>query len=223
MYLVALTLLVLSKGRPYYLSPAYPVLIAAGARGAEERLQKLPESIGRILRYAGNGTLSVGAVCIVALTLPLAPVNTGWWKVTSSLNDNLKEEVGWPELVTTVAKVYHNLSGLEKVQTGILAENGGEAGAINLYGTDYGLPVAISGFNSSWDRGYGNPPPRTVIAVGFTADFLTANFESLEAVARVTNRYNVANQETTVTPLIFLCHGLRSSWPEFWRRVRCFG
>ena len=111
MYLVALTLLVLSKGRPYYLSPAYPVLIAAGARGAEERLQKLPESIGRILRYAGNGTLSVGAVCIVALTLPLAPVNTGWWKVTSSLNDNLKEEVGWPELVTTVAKVYHNLSG----------------------------------------------------------------------------------------------------------------
>jgi hypothetical protein len=42
---------------------------------------------------------------------------------------------------------------------GILAGNYGEAGAINLYGPAYDLPEAISGINSYWLRGYGDPPP----------------------------------------------------------------
>jgi hypothetical protein len=35
-----------------------------------------------------------------------------------------------------------------------------------LYGPAYGLPEAISGINTYWLRGYGDPPPQTVIVLG---------------------------------------------------------
>lgn len=223
MYVTTLSLFLVSRGRPYYLSPTYPVLIAAGAVWAEQRLSGLSRRTRRILSATGYVVLAAGAVWVVALTLPVAPVNTPWWRIISSLNENLKEEIGWTDLVKTVAGVYSGLPEPEKPQTGILAQNGGEAGAVNLYGMAYGLPTAISGFNASWERGYGDPPPKTVIAVGFSPDFLRANFESCEAAAIITNPYNIRNQETTNCPVIYLCRNLRSSWPELWRKVRCFG
>lgn len=223
MFLATLVLFVAAKGRPYYLAPAYPMLTAAGALWAEQRLAGLPERSGRFLRVVAGSTLAAGAVCVVALTLPVAPVNTARWRVISSLNENLKEEIGWPEMVETVAKIYAKLPDIEKSQAGILAGNGGEAGAISLYGPAYGLPSAISGFNSSWERSYGNPPPRTLIVVGLPVDFLKANFESCEAAGYITNRYNIRNQESTAYPVIYVCRGMRKPWPEFWRNLQCFG
>ena len=55
---------------------------------------------------------------------------------------------------------------------GILTGNYGEAGALNLYGSRYGLPTAISPVNAYWLRGYGRIPPDAVIALGFDESFL---------------------------------------------------
>jgi len=40
---------------------------------------------------------------------PLAPVNSGWWNAAIKLNDDLPEEIGWPELVETVARIRDSL------------------------------------------------------------------------------------------------------------------
>jgi hypothetical protein len=88
------------------------------------------------------------------------------WDTVSDINGELKEMVGWPELVETVAGIYADLPSEERLHTGIMTDNYGELGAINLYGPDYGLPEAISPTNSYWLRGYGDPPPQTVIMVG---------------------------------------------------------
>jgi len=143
--------------------------------------------------------------------------------MTSSVNDGFKESVGWPELVETVAGIYAALPATDRPQAGILTGNYGEAGAINLYGPAYGLPEAISGANSYWLRGYGNPPPQTLILLGFSqADALRA-FESCQAAGLVTNRYGVRNEETRDHPVILLCRGPRESWPELWKSLRSFG
>ena len=71
-----------------------------------------------------------------------------------------------------------SLPASERAALGVLAYDEGQAGAVNLYGRAYGLPEAISGINSYWLRGYGNPPPQTVIAVGFTRDELSRMFAS---------------------------------------------
>jgi hypothetical protein len=139
------------------------------------------------------------------------------------MNDDLGEEVGWPELVETVAKIRDTLPINERGHLGILAANYGEAGAIDLYGPQYGLPNAVSGVNSFWQRGYGDPPPQTLIILGESATFVNQRFESCRVAAQVWNRYGVENEETRDHPEIYVCRGLKSSWPEFWKTFRHFG
>jgi hypothetical protein len=140
-----------------------------------------------------------------------------------TVNHDLREEIGWPELVKTVAHIRDSLGPVERSRLAILAGNYGEAGAINLYGKDYGLPKAICGTNSFWSRGYGDPAPETLIVIGFSREFGDRYFESCELAGRITNEYGVANEETTDHPDIFICRHLREGWPEFWKNFRRYG
>jgi hypothetical protein len=141
----------------------------------------------------------------------------------SEINGELKEEIGWPELVEAVAGIYTTLPAEDKLQAGILTGNYGEAGAINLYGPAYGLPTAISGVNTYWLRGYGDPPPQMLIVLGLSSVEAYRIFESCKAAGRITNRYGVRNEETREHADILLCHGPREPWPELWKRLRSFG
>src|SRR5262249_19780765 len=55
------------------------------------------------------------------------------------------DQFGWEEMVATVARAYNNLPPEVRVKTAIFAQNYGQAGAIDLFGSKYGLPKAISG------------------------------------------------------------------------------
>lgn len=101
----------------------------------------------------------MAGLCAAAVTLPIAPLNAGWWRLANRSNGVFDNDVGWPELVETVAKIRDSLPVPQRATLGVLAADDGEAGAVNLYGPAYGLPTAISGMNSNWQRGYGDPPP----------------------------------------------------------------
>jgi dolichyl-phosphate-mannose-protein mannosyltransferase len=223
MYVVPLLLFVIAKGRGYYLAAAYPMLYAAGSMLGERWLAFLHHRWAGMVRALVWTALGADIVVIVALTLPIAPINSAWWRVTNKINGDLREEIGWPELVETVAHIRDSLPEKDRARLGVLAGNYGEAGAINLYGARYGLPQAISGINSYWQRGYGDPPPETLIVVGLSHRFLDNNFAACELVGRTWNRYGVQNEETLDHPEIFLCRGLRQSWPEFWKDFRYYG
>jgi hypothetical protein len=223
LYLIPFGLFFAAQGRSYYLAPAYPMLIAAGAVVWEEWLAALPARPARVAWSAAWGMLVVGGLLFGAVVLPIAPVNSGLWHMTQDIHDNFAEQIGWPELVETIAGIYATIPAAEKPQTGILAGNYGEAGAINLYGPAYGLPQAISGVNSYWLRGYGNPPPQTLIILGFTRAQAEQLFNRCDLVGQVTNRYNIQNEETTDHPNIFICRGLRRPWSELWPQFRRFG
>lgn len=162
-------------------------------------------------------------VCACALTLPIAPLNSAWWLVANHVNGNFDMEVGWPDMVETVAKIRDSLPDEERVRVGVLAGDEGEAGAINLYGPAYHLPIAISGMNSNWYRGYGDPPPQTVITLGMHRDFLDRNFESCVLAGRVTNANGIVNSAVAGWDEIFVCRRLRSPWPEFWKHFQYYG
>src|SRR5205814_7212852 len=136
----------------------YPMLLAAGAVVGERWLDSLRAKQAWVVRSITWMVLAAGGVLGGALMLPIAPVGSGLWGLTSAVHDNFVEQVGWPELVATVAETYAALPADARSGTAILAGNPGEAGAINLYGGAAGLPAAISGVNSHWGRGYGDPP-----------------------------------------------------------------
>ncbi|MFN8474514.1 MAG: glycosyltransferase family 39 protein [Anaerolineae bacterium] len=212
MWLTVAVLLFLSQGRSYYLAPAYPMLIAAGATWGEGWIHGLAPSWLKIARGAVVALLILGTIFAIVLLLPIAPVNSGLWKVTSQVNDNIREMVGWPELVQSVAQVYNGLPPEEKAHAAIFAGNYGELGAINLLGPEYGLPEAISGGNSSRYRDYGNTAPETVVAIGFTRSFLLKDYGSCETGGWLANPTNVVNEESQFHSEILVCREPRQSW-----------
>ena len=223
LYVVPFLLFLVAQGRGYYLAPAYPVLFAGGAVWTEQLFRTWRPDWSRIARVLALSALASNILFIGAIALPLAPIDSPWWKTAARLNDDLVEEIGWPELVETVARVRDSLPENDQIRLGILAGNYGEAGAINLYGPSYNLPRAISGTNSYWQRGYGDPPPETLIVVGMSREFVEHYFEHYEVAAKSWNRYSVANEETTRHADIFICRGLRPSWPEFWKHFQRYG
>lgn len=223
MFVTPFLLLWLLQGRGYYLAPAYPALLAAGAVWGERWLQTLaPRPAQRVRRTVTSG-LAVGAVISALLTLPLTPVNSPLWRIADSVHENFREMVGWPELVETVAGIYAKLPAEAQAHTAILTGNYGEMGAINLYGPAYGLPAAISGINSAWERGYGDPPPQTVIVVGYGPELANRLFQDCQLAGQVTNHYGIKNEESSWRPAILVCQQPRQPWPALWPHLRTFG
>jgi 4-amino-4-deoxy-L-arabinose transferase-like glycosyltransferase len=223
MYVVPLLLFAVAKGRWYYLAGAYPMLYAAGSVWLEQWLRSVGKGWAGAMRVFIGTALAADIILLALIAIPMAQVNSALWKFASKNNGDLVEELGWPELVQAVVKIRDSLPEQERSRVGILAANYGEAGAINLYGPGYGLPEVISGVNSFWVRGYGNPPPETLIVLGHSRSFLERSFDSCELAGHTPNPYGIENEETTEHPDIFVCRGLRQSWPEFWKDYRHFG
>ena len=223
MYITPFVLFLVAQGRGYYLAPAYPILYAGGAVWLEQIVAGVGMMWSRTIVAVVSIALTITIVLTAAVALPIAPINSEWWRFASNINGDLPEEIGWPDLVDQIAKIRDGLPPNEQQQLGILAGNYGEAGAINLYGPSRNLPRAISGVNSLWQRGYGDPPPQTLIVVGLSHQFVEKHFDSFTAVARQSNRYGVVNEETSGERYIYLCRGLREPWPEFWRKFQRYG
>jgi 4-amino-4-deoxy-L-arabinose transferase-like glycosyltransferase len=223
MYIVPLALFVIGKGRDYYMGPAYPMMYAAGAVWGEQWLKSVRRSVALGVRVLAWAALLFDAVLVTVIAMPAAPVNSARWKFAVSQNGDLLEELGWPELVQAVAQVRDALPESDRAHVGILVGDYGEAGAVDLYGPQYGLPPAISGINSFWAHGYGNPPPETLIVLGLSKRFLDRNFASCQVVAQSPNPYHIENEQVRDHPDIYVCRGLRQSWPEFWRDFQYYG
>ena len=213
MVLVPFALFLLARGRGYYTGPLYPILFAAGAVITEQVVETR-----RRVAYPAMAALAVLGCAVVPIAVPLASPSTRFFKIASGINNDLREEIGWPELAREVDRIHASLPAAERALSAALCANYGEAGALSLYGH---TPV-LSGVNSFWARGYGDPPPRTVIALGFDRAMLERHFAEVNLAGRIPNPYGLENEESE-RPEIYVCRGLREPWPQFWRRLRSFG
>ncbi len=222
MFLVTFALLLVTQGRSYYLAPAYPMLLVLGAVRRADWYEHLPWEGQRFNWNSAWIWLAVGAVFAVLVAKPVAPINSTLFNLATKVDENFVEMIGWQDLAAQVADVWAAIPADERPRTAILASNYGEVGAIYFYGKAYGLPPVISGGNSMWERGYGDPAPETVIAVGFDNDSSRAFFRSCQVVGTVKNSYGVKNEESTWHTSLFVCRGPVRPWPEMWKDMRWF-
>ncbi|MBU6199886.1 MAG: glycosyltransferase family 39 protein [Xanthomonadaceae bacterium] len=223
MYLVPLILFALAQGRGYYMAPAYPMLLAAGAVACERWLTPMQAARQRLAHGFQWLLLVFAGITGAAIALPIAPVNSLGWRISRAAHDNFAEQIGWQQFVRRVAEVYRSLPENERARTAILANNYGEAGAIDFYGPALGLPPAISRTNSYWYRGYGNPPPLTVIELGNSAQDEQRSAAKCTSFGRFHNSQRVDNEESASGYEIFVCRDIPPKWQEIWGTEPRFG
>lgn len=222
MYLVPLALFVIGKGRGYYLGAAYPVLMAMGAATGEHWITRRP----RALRWSVEAVFFAGVAAFgafaCAVILPLAS-HGSLMNFALSQNGDLREEIGWDELVKTVAGIRDSLPPEQRANAGVFVSNYGEQGAIEILGPVYHLPLPVSWTNSAWLRGYPQPPSSTLIVLGLSQKTADRLFTSCRWAGHNGNSYGIHNEESDDHPDIFVCGPPRDPWPDFWQKHQQFG
>ena len=222
MYLIPLALFWAGKGRDYYLAAAYPMLIAMGAVVCAGWVAALRRTWRLVVEIAFFTNLAACGAYACALIVPLA--SSGPLRdFALRHNGDLREEIGWNELVRAVASIRDSLPPEQREQAGVLVGNYGEQGAIEILGPAWHLPPPISLTNSAWLRGYPQPPPTTLIVVGVSQKGAARALTGCRVAGRNGNPYGIRNEESVDHPDILVCGPPILPWTEFWRKYRRFG
>jgi len=222
MYLIPLTLFAVGKGRGYYLAAAYPMLMAMGAVVSERWVGSLSKVPRRAVEAVFFTALVASGLYMGAIVVPVASSGR-LMNFALKNNGDLREEIGWDELVNAVAGIRDSLPAEQRENVGVLVGNYGEQGAIEILGPAHRLPPPISGTNSAWLRGYPVPPPSTLIVVGLSREYVERMFTACRVAGHNGNALGVHNEESDDHPDIFVCAGPRLPWPEFWKKYQGFG
>ncbi len=219
------------KAKGYYLTPVFPIAIAAGAVGLDELLE-------RRRRLAGRAAPRLAAAAyMVLLTLPVAPLvlpildppdlvaftkRLGFEPPKAEvahagpLPQVFGDQLGWPELVADVAKVWNGLTPEERARAAIFANNYGEAGAINLFGPAHGLPRAISAHQNHFFWGPRGFAGDVLVVLQDDRESLERLCGSVEEAARHEHPWGMAEENGA----IWVCRGLKTPLPELWPRLK---
>lgn len=222
MYAVPVLFFWIAKGRFYYVAEAYPAIVAMGAAVAGRWLSSRSAWLRRSLATTFFvGLFASGALCAAVLI----PFTSGGRLRNFALahNGDLREEIGWNELVRKIAQIRDSLPPSQQAGMRIFTSNYGEYGAIEVLGRAYGLPEPIGTTNSEWLRGYPTPPPTTLIVLGLDAKEASALFTGCRLAGHNGNSEGVRNEESQDHPDIFICGPPRKPWPEFWKENLWFG
>jgi hypothetical protein len=225
-FLVVATVLLATKSKVYYLAPAFPMLMAAGAVAIERWIQR-PK--GAWLRFAIPSLLVTGGLPFLPLALPILPIDTldrliprvtlGVIEDPFELTEHFHKEFGWEDQVAVVAGAYHGLPEADRDRAAILAGNYGEAGAIDFFGPQHGLPEAISGHHSYYLWGPRGATGEVVIALGVPRDTLEKIFARIDEVARIHHPHALPLENDLA---VYLCRKPRLSLSEAWPVLRRF-
>jgi hypothetical protein len=229
-FLSILALFLLTKAKVYYLAPAYVFLLAGGAVAIEAFTRR---QSWKWLRPTSFVVLVAGGIISAPYVLPILPVES-FIKYQAfiglkapreekgkagKLPDQYANMFGWENMVATVAKVYNSLSPEQKQECVIGASNYGEAGAIDFFGKNYGLPNAISSHNSYWIWGPGENPGEVLIVVGGRLSDYQGWYEDVQQAATVQCEYAVAFE--TNLP-VYLCRRPKVTLQQIWPRLKKF-
>ena len=246
-YLVCFTVFFVLHGKNYYLSPIYPMLLAAGAVSIEAAIErrKIASAEAESVRVGPNRLVWLKPVIIVLLLasgahlaplvvpilspdkflaylkyLPMKPPVMEHGHERAPLPQWYSDQFGWEEIVAETAKAYNQIAPAERSGCGIFAQDYGQAGAIDFLGPRYGLPPALSGHQTYWlwgPRGYSG---NCLVVLDDTRERLEDLFEHVEYVG--TSADNPYALEKLIP--VYICRGakfgsLEKIWPQLkrWR------
>jgi hypothetical protein len=226
MYVAFLLLMFFLHARDYYLAAAYPPLLAAGAVAVERWLRGPWARRGAYTYvFLAAGFTGLALPSFMPIFPPAGTVkycNGMFLKRQNPENlehtampDWVADQFGWREPVVMVAKYYNSLPAEERARTAILGNFYGQAGAIDFFGPELGLPKAISGHHSYWLWGSHGYKGESIIV-------MDAWPNSLKHCASVTlvGKPEIPFARPDEHPAIYHCRGLDFDLSAHWEYVR---
>jgi hypothetical protein len=229
-WVIAYLVLIVTKGRFYYLLPAFAPLVAAGAI-AVERLTARPGR--RWLQPAYCSFVALGGLLLAPSAVPLLPPETYLrfaaathlgqprfeHRATTSMPQFFADRFGWEEMVATVARVWSSLPPDVRARTAIFGNDYGQSGAIDFYGPRYGLPKSVGAHLSNWYWGPRDYTGESVLVLGDDRETLERLFEVVKPMAVIGNRYAMEQEHFT----LFLAQKPRGwTLEDAWRQLKKF-
>jgi hypothetical protein len=220
-YVVCFALLLTLQGKPYYLAPAYPMLLAGGAVvGARLVRQWHP----RLLRPLVAATLLGGGMALAPLGMPVLPPpamaryldaigaspesETG---KAMQLPQDYADMLGWPEMARAAGQVYHSLPPDDRERVLLFGESYGHAGVLDYHRSELGLPPAASASGSYYLWGPGEPTGAVTLYVGVSEDEVADFFDRCTTETVV--RHPWAREAAAP---ILVCRGPDRSFQALW-------
>lgn len=231
-YLVTfLILLINGHSKPEYLGTAYVPLLAAGGVIFEKFFAK--KNLYK-LRFILPLIITLSGLALMPVVLPVLPVETfiayqkiigiepgnSEGKELNELHQFYSDMYGWENMAKTVSDAYLKLSPEERKHSIILAQNYGEAGAIEYFSNKYPLPQVISYHNNYWywldevKKEY-----YSIIIIGGNPGDHLKGCGSVEKITTITNRYAMP-YETNLP--VYICRNLKINIREIWNEEKRF-
>jgi hypothetical protein len=233
-YILLIGFMLLLHGKHYYPADVYPCLMAAGGVVIEAWTNRW-----KVLRpIVATAVILLGLV-FVPFAMPILPEET----VVSykdaimralhiqsktlatehqrlpALPTDWADMHGWPQLAATVAKVYQSLSPGDRAQAVIVAQNYGEASAIDFFGRQYGLPPVISGHNQYFLWGTHGYSGNVIIDVAGDCGARQHLFASSEQAAIFTSPWVMPYEDGIP---IMVCRGIKQPVDELWPGIKSY-
>lgn len=208
---IAVSMLILAKGKAYYFFPALICLLVIGSVWIEQAfLQKKKWALYPIISLlilSGSALLPYG-MPLLKLDHFIAYMHieeeNGRYPV--DFQEFYSKEL-WQRTLQTIADVYHQLPETDQADCRIWGKHYKQAGAVNLYREAYGLPEAFSYHGSfyTWAPDSG-PLPAVVIVYCFgdvPVSFWEKYFNVVTKKGEITDRY--AEEDEDFIQSIYVC------------------
>jgi len=223
-YLVFLAIMMKLHGKDYYLAPIYPMLFAAGGVFWETIIAARPRM--RWLIFALPAAVFALGVIAIPLDVPVLPVD----KIVPYMNalgikmsrtevhdsgplpQHFGDEFGWEEMVAATSQVYYSLPAEERAKTGILAGTYGDAGAIDFFGSRYGLPKSISPHQNYYYWGPREYTGEILILLHYELADVQRSCQSVQVGPTLNPEYAMQEEHYT----ILVCRGAKKPLAEAW-------
>ena len=216
------------KAKHYYPAGVYPIMFALGGVALESWTQRL-----RFVRPVVATVAVLAGLVLLPYVEPILPEETfirfnqavgpklGMGVIATEhtkqtwMTQDFADMHGWPELAATVQGVYDNLPPRERLQAVAVAQNYGEASAIEFFSH---VPV-ISGHNQYYLWGTKGFSGNVVLDVGGDCGAKEHLFRQSQRVATFTAPHIMPYENGRP---IMLCRGIKVPLAKIWPGVKAY-
>lgn len=223
-----LLLFTFGDGKPYYVAPAFPLAFALGAVWIAQATAARPR-----VRKAILGVVAVGGAALAPMAVPLLPPATALAYMQAlglapkpmershlgAMPQHFADRFGWRARAELVQRAFRSLPPAERAQAVVIGLNYGEAGAMEYWADELGLPPAIAPHNSYWLWGPGRAGRDVNILIAGPEHPVLDAFASVEDFGTVDEPFQLDYWRRAH---VYVARGLKRPVEEVWAEARVF-